>query len=134
MGQIHKEARARQRKELTEQIDRLQARLGKIEALIHKRETEEASEDRKGEAKKERAAKEREKPKSAAEKAEAARENKKYREKHQQEQKSKDSKSGGGSSDKKKSGLRKRSTDDLKAMRTKVKGQIAVAKQKLAAL
>jgi hypothetical protein len=139
MGQIHREARARQRKELTQQVDRLQARLGKLEALIQKRETEATSEDRKSKAKKERASKEREKPKSAAEKAEAARESEKYRKKHKQELKNEakdasDKSGGGSSSDKKKSGLKRRSTEDLKAMATKVRGQIAVAKQKLAAL
>lgn len=138
MDQIHREAKAKQRKALSEQIDRLQARLGKLEALIQKRETEEASEDRKSKAKKERASKEREKPKSAAEKAEASRESEKYRKKHKQELKTeaKDAsdKSGGGSSSDKKSELKKRSTEDLRAMATKVRGQIAVAKQKLAAL
>ena len=139
MGQIHREARARQREALKQQIDGLQARLGKLEALIHKRETEAASEDRKSKAKKERASKEREKPKSAAEKAEAARESEKYRKKHKQELKNEakdasDKSGGGSSSDKKKSGLKRRSTEDLQAMATKVRGQIAVAKQKLAAL
>lgn len=134
MGQIHREAKAKQKKELSQQINRLQDALKRLEARIRKLEHEEASEDRKGEAKKERAAKERDKPKSAAEKAEASRENKKYREKHQQEQKSKkDSKSDDGDS-KKKTGSNAHKISELKSLATKKKGQLAVAKQKLAAL
>lgn len=136
MDQIHKDARAKQRTELKGQIDRLTDRLNKLEALIRKKESEEASEDRKSKAKSERAAKERDKPKSAAEKAEAARENKKYRDKNQQKLKSKDSSSGGGdsktSSDSKSSG--EKSVSELRSLATKVKGQVAVAKAKLAAL
>src|SRR4051812_15278818 len=64
--QIHKNARAKQRMELTVQIQGMERRLGKLEALIKKREHAEASEDRKGKAKKERAAKESTKPKTAA--------------------------------------------------------------------
>jgi hypothetical protein len=136
--QISKDARAQQRKELKATIDSMQDRLKKLEALIKKREREEASEDRKGKAKKERTAKENEKPKSAAEKAKAARENEKYRDKHKQELKNKakkDGKSGGGSKkgskDEKSS---KKSVSELKSRATKLKGEIAVAKQKLAAL
>ncbi|HYQ97974.1 MAG TPA: hypothetical protein VEO92_06370, partial [Candidatus Nitrosocosmicus sp.] len=86
--QIHKDARARQRKELSDQIQGMERRLNKLEALFKEREHEEASEDRKGKAKKERAAKEADKPKTAAEKAEAARESKKDRAKNQQKLKS----------------------------------------------
>lgn len=133
--QIHKEAVARQKKEITEQIGRLQARLRKLEAKIREMEHKDASTDRKSEAKKERAAKERDKPKSAAEKRKAARDNEKYRDKHKQELKNKakkaSTKSGGGSDKKYK---KKATIGDYKALVTKVKGQIAVAKQKLAAL
>lgn len=128
-------AKARQRKELQASIQALQERLTKLEALIKKREHEAASEDRKSKAKKERAAKEKDKPKTAAEKAKAARDSEQYRKQHKQELKSKAKKDGGksGGGDGKK-GAKKHSVSDLKSLATKVKGQIAVAKQKLAAL
>ena len=134
--QIAKGARARQRKELTELIGRLQDKFEKLTALIKEREAEEKSENRKSKAKSERAAKERDKPDTAAEKAEAARDSEKYRDKNQQKLKNKsddDSKSGGSSKDSKKSSGKK-TVSELRSMRTKVRGQIAVAKQKLAAL
>lgn len=136
MGQISKDARAKQRQELAARIQSLSKKLQKLEAKIREMEAAEASEDRKGKAKAERAAKEAAKPKTAAEKAEAAREAEKYRDKNQQKLKSeaKDAKSGGGSAREKKSGSKASSVSDLKALATKVKGQIAVAKQKLAAL
>ena len=74
MDQIHKEARAKQRKELSDAIQSLSKKLDLLEAKISRLTHEEASEDRKGKAKKERAAKEAEKPDTAAEKAEKARE------------------------------------------------------------
>jgi len=134
----HEGAKAKQKRELAATIQRLEGKLQKLEALIRKRVHEAASEDRKGKAKKERAAKEKDKPKSAAEKAKAARESEKYRDKNRQKLKNKakeaSGKAGGGSpKDKKKAGS-KHSISDLKALATKVKGQIAVAKQKLAAL
>jgi len=136
MGQISKDARAKQRKELAARIQSLSQKLQRLEDKIREMEAKEASEDRKGKAKKERAAKEANKPKSAAEKAEAARDAEKYRDKNQQKLKSeaKDAKSGGGAAKDKKSGSKKATVSDLKALATKVKGQIAVAKQKLAAL
>lgn len=136
--QIQKNARAKQRKELSERIARLDGKLKQLEAKIREMEHKEASEDRKGKAKKERAAKERDKPKSAAEKAKDARESEKYRDKHKQELKAKAKKASnqsGGGSDKKKASSKKSTTlGDLKTLATKVKGQIAVAKQKLATL
>jgi len=138
MDQIHKEARAKQRKALSDAIQSLSKKLDRLEARIRELSHEEASEDRKGAAKKERAAKEREKPDTTAEKAEKARESKKDRAKNQQKEKSKakeaSDKSGGGSSSKTKSGSKTSQLSELKAQATKVKGQIAVAKQKLAAL
>jgi hypothetical protein len=134
--QIHRDAKARQRKELAAAIQNLGQKLQKLEALIKKKEHEAQAEDRKGKAKKERSAKEKDKPKTAAEKAKAARESEKYRKKHHQKLKSKaksDAKSGGGSS-KGKTDPKKASVTELKSLATKVKGQIAVAKQKLAAL
>jgi hypothetical protein len=133
-------AKARQRKELKARIQSLSIKLAQLEALIRKKEHAEKSVDRKSTAKKERAAKEKDKPKSAAAKAKAARENKKYRDKNQQKVKTASrkafdkasSKSGGKSA----SSAKKAKTElaDLKTLATKVKGQIAVAKHKLAAL
>jgi Tfp pilus assembly protein FimV len=132
-------AKARQRKELQARIQNLSKKLAELEDLIKKKEHAEASENRKAKAKKERAAKEANKPKTAAEKAKAARENKKFRDKHKQELKTKakqaSNKSGGSSSKTKASGSKKAaSVSELKSLATKVRGQIAVAKQKLAAL
>lgn len=136
-AQIHKDARAKQRMELTVQIQGMERRLNKLEALIKKREHSEASEDRKGKAKKERAAKESAKPKTAAEKAKAAREAKQNRDKHQQREKSRDKKDSGksGGSSKKSDGKSKKHTvAELKVKVAEVKGKIQAAKQKLAAL
>lgn len=130
--------KAKQRQELQDHIQTLSKKLAKLEDLIRKREHEEASDNRKSKAKKERAAKERDKPKTAAEKAEAARENEKYREKNQQKLKNnakQDAKSGGGSAKKSsESKSSKPSVSELRSLATKVRGQISVAKQKLAAL
>lgn len=137
--EIHQNARAKQRQDLVEQIQGMEQRLTKLEALIKKRSHEEASEDRKGKAKKERAAKESTKPKTAAEKAEAARDAKKNRSKHQQREKNRDKKKddgkSGGSSKKKAGGKSgKHTVAELKVKVTEVKGKIQAAKQKLAAL
>lgn len=128
-----------QRRVLKAQINNMEKKLVKLEALIKTKMQEEASEDRKGKAKKERAAKEADKPKSAAEKAEAARENEKYRDKNQQklktDAKKNDSKSGGSSSSSSdKRATSGKSVSDLKSLASKVRGQLAVAKQILAAL
>ncbi len=137
-AEIAASARARQRKELSAAINNLQARLQKLEALIKQRAHEEASVNRKSKAKKERAAKEHTKPKTAAEKAKIARENEKYRDKHKQKLKSaskkSDGKSGGGSSRNASKTSSKHSLSELKSLATKVRGQIEVAKHKLAAL
>lgn len=132
--QIHSEAVARQKQELSEQIQNLEVRLQKLDALIKLKRHEEASEDRKSAAKKERAAKEAEKPKSAAEKAKLARENKKYREKNQQKLKSDSKKTSSSDTSTTTSSSSGRSASDLKAVSIRVKGQLSVAKQKLAAL
>jgi hypothetical protein len=137
-SEIHSQSRARQRKELAAAIQGLEQRLNKLQALIVKRLHEEASENRKGKAKKERATKEANKPATAAEKAKQARENKKYQDKHQQKLKTKSKSSGGSSSSSSKtdttSSGSKQSSAELQSLATKVKGQIAVAKRKLAAL
>jgi hypothetical protein len=136
--QVAKASRSAQRKKLAIAIHDLEQKLNKLEILIRKKAHEEASDNRKSKAKKERSAKEKDKPKSAAEKAKLARENKKYRDKHQQEQKTKArSSSGSGSSATSKKASTNESgpsSSDLKAMATRVRGQIAVAKHKLAAL
>lgn len=134
--QISRDAKTKQRKELATRIQSLENKLKILQTKIREMEAQEASENRKSKAKKERAAKEKDKPKTAAEKAEAARESKQYRKKHRQELESKakkasDKAGGGSSSDKKES---EATLSDLKALATKVKGQIAVAKQKLAAI
>lgn len=137
-AQIHKDAREKQRKELATSILKMVDRLHKLEALIKKREHEAKQKDHKSEAKKERAAKERDKPKTAAEKAKASRENEKYRDKHKSELKAKAKKRDGHGGDSKKGKDKedsgKHSIHELKALATRVKGQIAVAKQKLLAL
>jgi hypothetical protein len=137
-GEIHSQSRARQRKELAAAIQGLEQRLNKLQRLIVKRLHEEASENRKGKAKKERATKEANKPATAAEKAKQARENKQYQDKHQQKLKTKSKSSGGSSSSSSKtdttSSGSKQSSAELQSLATKVKGQIAVAKRKLAAL
>jgi hypothetical protein len=135
----HKTAKAKQRKELAAAIQTLEAKLSKLEKLIQKKKHAEASENRKGKAKKERSAKAKDKPKSAAEKAAVNRENEKYRKKNQQKLKTK-SKSGsgtsGGGSSKSKTKAKgsQQEVEKLTGLATKVRGQIQVAKQKLAAL
>jgi hypothetical protein len=133
--EIQQNAKAKQKKELAASIQSLDKKLQRLEAKIRELRHEAAQEDRKSKAKKERASKEREKPKTAAEKAKAARESEKYRDKHKQELKSKAKKdSDKAGSDKKKSGSNSEKISELKTIATRVKGQIAVAKQKLAAL
>ena len=130
-------SRAKQRQALSAAIKLMESKLQDLEALIKKKEHEEASSNRKSKAKRERAAKEHTKPKTAAEKAKQARENKKYRDKHKQKLKSDaKSKSGGGSSRGKSSATdsSNKSLSELKSLATRVRGQIQVAKQKLAAL
>jgi hypothetical protein len=131
--QIAKDARAHQREELSMRIKSLSAKLAKLEALIKQKEAEARSTKSKSTAKKERAAKEKDKPKTAAEKAKEARDAKKYRQQHKQELKSKakahDKKSGGGSKK-----AKPHTVSELRTLATKVRGQIAIAKQKLAAL
>jgi hypothetical protein len=131
-------ARHKQKIELQNSIQNLQAKLGKLEDLIKKKE--EILKKDKAQAKVR--AKKKDKPATAADKAKAARESKQYRQKHKQELKTKEkqaaAKSGGGSSKSSGTKSHKKPSDmsiaDLKALATKVKGQIAVAKQKLAAL
>lgn len=138
MEQIHKEALAFQRRDLGRRIAGLSQRLSKLEMKIRKMESEESRENRKAVADKNKAAKERDDPKTAAEKAKIARENKKYRDKNQAKLKSKAAAKSGGSSSSsssdKKSSSSGASVSDLRSLATKVKGQIAMAKQQLAAL
>lgn len=132
-AQIHSAAKEKQRVELSAAISRLTSRLQKLEALIKQRESDAASENRKSTAKKERAAKEKDKPETAADKAKTARDNKQYRDSHQQKLKSA-SKTSSSSSKSTKSSSNKHSIEELKSLATRVLGQIAVAKKKLAAL
>lgn len=117
-------------------IQNLEAKLGQLEALIRKKEAILRQDQARAKVK---ARKPKDKPATAADKAKAARENKKYRDKHKTTLKAKAkqaaAKSGGGSqtpsASQKPSDM---SIANLKALATKVKGQLAVAKQKLAAL
>jgi hypothetical protein len=134
--------RAHQRKALSALINTLQVKLQKLDALIKQREQEEASTNRKHKARKERAAKEHLKPKTAAEKAKIKRDNKQYRDKHKQALKTKarqnHTKSGksasGSASGSASAATHKHSLSELKNLAIRVRGQIQVAKQKLAAL
>jgi len=112
--------RARQRQALAARIKTLEGKLTQLEAKIRKRAQEERA-----------SAKEAAKPATASEKRQKAKDSKQYRDKHKQELANKAKTASG---DKKKSGASKTSTEDLKKLATRVKGQIAVAKQKLAAL
>ncbi len=112
--------RAQQRKALAARIHVLEDKLRKLESKIRKREQE----DRKS-------AKEAAKPDTASEKRKKAKASKEYRDKNQQKVKAAAKKA---DDSKKKSGAKTQSTEDLKKLATKVKGQIAVAKQRLAAL
>lgn len=108
-------ARAAQKKELSSRIQLLSVKLVLLDSLIQKRENDTPSGDPKAKAKKERAAKEKNKPKELKHEVKAA-----------------SSKS--GDSSEKKTADSKLSVSELKNLATKVRGQIAVAKQKLAAL
>ena len=134
-------ARAKQKHELEARITGLQKKLSELEQLIQVKEAalKRSQGSAKATAKKERAAKSKNKPKTAAEKAKAARENAKYRDKHKQTLKTKAkqaNKAGGGKSPKAAGANKARELPiaNLKALATKVRGQLAVAKQKLAAL
>lgn len=128
-------AKARQKVELQNSIRNLEAKLGKLEQLIREKEAVLRRDQAQAKVK---ARKQKDKPKTAAEKAKLARDNKKYRDKHKTELRVKakqaSGKSGGGSkaaSSQKPSDM---SIANLKSLATRVRGQIAVAKQKLAAL
>lgn len=132
--------RVKQKTELRARITTLTQKLHQLEQLIQKKEAvlkrDQAS--AKSTAKKERGAKAKNKPKTAAEKAKAARDSKKYRQQHQQTLKAKakqaSKKSGGSSSKQIAQKPSEMHIKDLKALATRIKGQLAVAKQKLAAL
>jgi hypothetical protein len=127
--------KAEQKARLQASVTNLSRKLQMLEELIQRKE-DALKRDAKTNAKKERSAKEKNKPKTAAEKAQAARDAKKYRQKHHTELKNKAkraSKTGGGSSSKT-TKPKDMHIADLKALATKVRGQLAVAKAKLAAL
>lgn len=135
-----------QKAALRANITNLSQKLQELEQLIQKKEAVLKKDQAlaKSKAKKERGVKEKNKPQTAAEKAQAARDSKKYRQQHQQQLKTKAKQAaakqpsttpGGGSSAT--STAQKPSEMPIKALKalaTKVKGQLAVAKQKLAAL
>jgi len=133
--------KAKQKIALQNSIQNLEAKLGKLEQLIREKEAILKRDQAQAKVK---VRKPKDKPQTAADKAKATRENKKYRDKHKQQLKTKakqaTGKSGGGSGggSSKSSAKSQKPSDmsiaNLKALATKVKGQIAVAKQKLAAL
>ncbi len=139
---VQTSARAQQKAKLQAAVTNLSRKLQQLEQLIQEKEAvlKRDQSTAKSTAKKERAAKEKNKPQTAAEKAKAARDAKKYRKSHKQELKNKakatNKKSGGSNS----SGGAKTTKPsemhikDLKALAVKVRGQLAVAKAKLAAL
>lgn len=134
-------AKTKQKIALQNSVMNLEAKLGKLEQLIKQKEAILKRDQAQAKVK---ARKPKDKPATAADKAKAARENKKYRQQHHQQLKVKakqaSNKPGGGSnSGGAKSGAASQKPSDmsianLKALATKVKGQLAVAKQKLAAL
>jgi predicted RNase H-like nuclease (RuvC/YqgF family) len=136
----HNSAKAKQKQELQARITGLQKKLNELNQLIQMKEAalKRSQSSAKSNAKKNSQAKAKDKPKTAAEKAKAAREAKKFRKKHRQSLKTKakqaSNKSGGGSSKKAAANPKKASIAELKSLATKVRGQLAVAKQKLAAL
>jgi hypothetical protein len=126
-------ATADQKIELAAQIQRSQKSLNDLEALIHQRELEERSEDRKSKARKERAAKEHVNPKVVATKAQTARSDQQLLQGLKHTANPASTMSGGGSPGTTTTNAAS-SVSDLRVLATKMRGQIAVAKQKLAAL
>jgi|1185.fasta_scaffold68120_2 hypothetical protein len=131
--------KVQQKHDLKAHIQTLELKLHNLEQLIQKKEAvlKRDQATAKSKAKKERAAKDKNKPQTAAEKAKAARDSKQYRRKHSQELKTKakqDSHTSGGGSGKAKNKVSEKPIAELKALATRVKGQLAIAKQKLAAL
>lgn len=133
-------SRTEQKAKLQNLIGSLTTKLGNLEQLI---QTKEAALQRDQATAKSNASKNAQgkgnKPKTAAEKAKIARDNKKYRDRHKSQLKAKakqaSGKSGGKSTSSKSGGSNhSKSIAELKALANKVRGQIAVAKQKLAAL
>jgi hypothetical protein len=117
--------RAQQCKDLAEAIHGMEGRLRKLDSLIAKRERQEDLIDRRVLARQERAAKEKHKLKSVAEQAAIDRENRRLRELAHGFSRSQDTQD---------SSSPKHSIDELKTLATRVRGEIALAKQKLAAL
>jgi hypothetical protein len=126
-------ARHKQKIHLQNRVDNLQEKLGELEKLIQKKEAILRKDQVRAKGK---AHKKKDTPKTAAQKAKAARENKKYRQKHHSQLKAKGKQAGKGGGHKSGTGQKtsQKSIAELKALATKVRGQIAVAKQKLAAL
>jgi Tfp pilus assembly protein FimV len=136
--------KAQQKAELQANVTNLELKLHNLEALIAKKEATLAKDQQtaKSKAKQNHSGKNKG-PKTAAQKAEAARKNKQYQQTHRNQIKNKQAqakakgKSGGGGGHKKGAAGKKdsqKSIAELKTLATKVKGLLAVAKQKLAAL
>jgi hypothetical protein len=134
----HNSAKAKQKQELQANITGLQKKLNELEKLIQIKEAALKRSQSSAKSNANKNAKAKGNKKTAAEKAKAARDAKKYRHKHRQSLKTKakqaSTKSGGGSSKKVAANPKKASIAELKSLATKVRGQLAVAKQKLAAL
>lgn len=112
------------KQQLAQRIENLEGKLTKLNVLIREKK-----------AALKRSQKEQAKPDTAAEKADKARDAKKYRDKHKQElkTKAKRERGKGGGGDKKTDDSDK-SIKELESLAIKVKGQLAVAKQRLRAL
>lgn len=136
----HQAALPRQKAELQARITNLSKKLSELDQLIQQKEAVLKRDQATAKATAKKNSKDKTpKPQTAAEKAKAARDAKKYRAKNQQKLKNKakqasNTSGGGSSSTKKPKKTSEMAIADLKALRTKVKGQLEVAKQKLAAL
>jgi hypothetical protein len=135
-GTIVIDTRAKQKQALAAAVQKLEQKLQKLDQIVQQREQAAAAENRQSLARKERAVKEKDKPKSAAEKARIDRENKRFRDQQKlKNQALKHNGSSGGSSPKAKKDPGSEATlPELKSLATRVRGQLVLAKQKLAAL
>jgi hypothetical protein len=138
-----KTLKEQQKVKLKSHIDALQTRLVRLEKLIKQKEATLAKDQKlnKGKAKQNRKGKAKG-PQSAAQKAAHKQKNKQYQQTHKQQLKLKAQQrkaaGGGGGAKGTKTGTQKpdakKSIAELKALATKVRGLIAVAQEKLAAL
>jgi|RhiMetStandDraft_4_1073278.scaffolds.fasta_scaffold02163_5 hypothetical protein len=137
-----KAVRSKLRKDLSAKIQDLEGKLKKLENLIAAKERKEKSQSRKAQSRERLAAREAAKPPTAAEKSQAARESAQYRDRNQQKIQAAGNRitSVGGNRITSAAAVsaptskKVQDVEHLKALATKVKGEINVAKQKLAAL